>query len=427
LLDGSIGAKAVPGTDNAAIIGQPVGKETSAALTGGAYSPAAEALDSLIAGTSALYVDGAKINVTIDTDRVAQYKAAAASGDDVASLLQEDINKAVAEYNQSNETSISNVNVSFETSAFVITSGTAGATSTIKVDAGAENGLFDATGIIANDADPGTAEAVGQEGVYTAGGAGSVAAAQGLTDDAAKMTFTVDGKEISIDLSDNTAGTNNFQTAAAAAADGDMSVQANALAKDFNKAIDNYNATVPASEQVEHVSVTVKDGSFVVQSGSDKTTSSIKFDKSEAAQLLGISGQSSESQGGGIYFQIGANERQHMQVSIGDMRAEALGINEIDLSNREGASEAITTIETAITKVSTQRSELGAFQNRLEHTISNLGTSAENLQAAEARIRDLDMAEEIMAFTKNNILQQAATAMLAQANMAPQSVLQLLG
>jgi flagellin len=92
-----------------------------------------------------------------------------------------------------------------------------------------------------------------------------------------------------------------------------------------------------------------------------------------------------------------------------------------------GADEAITNINDAIEQVSSERSKLGAVQNRLEHTIANLGTSAENLQAAESRIRDLDMAEEIMAFTKNNILQQAATAMLAQANMAPQSVLQLLG
>ena len=84
-------------------------------------------------------------------------------------------------------------------------------------------------------------------------------------------------------------------------------------------------------------------------------------------------------------------------------------------------------LERSAETVSAERSKLGAYQNRLEHTIANLGTSAENLQAAEARIRDLDMAEEIMAFTKNNILQQAATAMLAQANMAPQSVLQLLG
>ena len=91
------------------------------------------------------------------------------------------------------------------------------------------------------------------------------------------------------------------------------------------------------------------------------------------------------------------------------------------------ANEAITIVDDAIKTVSAERSKLGAYQNRLEHTINNLGTSAENLQAAESRIRDLDMAEEIMAFTKNNILQQAATAMLAQANMAPQSVLQLLG
>jgi len=92
-----------------------------------------------------------------------------------------------------------------------------------------------------------------------------------------------------------------------------------------------------------------------------------------------------------------------------------------------GANAAITNINKAIEQVSAERSKLGAIQNRLEHTIANLGTSAENLQAAESRIRDLDMAEEIMSFTKNQILQQAATAMLAQANMAPQSVLQLLG
>ncbi len=99
----------------------------------------------------------------------------------------------------------------------------------------------------------------------------------------------------------------------------------------------------------------------------------------------------------------------------------------IDVSTQAAADKAITIINDALETVSAERSKLGAMQNRLEHTIANLGTSAENLQAAESRIRDLDMAEEIMAFTKNNILQQAATAMLAQANMAPQSVLQLLG
>ena len=153
-----------------------------------------------------------------------------------------------------------------------------------------------------------------------------------------------------------------------------------------------------------------------------------------------------------LNFQIGANQAQSMNLSIGDMRAEALGLSSsvsggdftasravtdgtdataqefgLDVSSHTSAARAITVINEAIEKVSAERSMLGASQNRLEHTIANLGTSAENLQAAELRIRDLDMAEEIMAFTKNNILQQAATAMLAQANMAPQSVLQLLG
>jgi flagellin len=98
----------------------------------------------------------------------------------------------------------------------------------------------------------------------------------------------------------------------------------------------------------------------------------------------------------------------------------------IDVTSLTGANDALQTIDNAINKVSEQRSKLGAYQNRLEHTINNLDTAAENLQAAESRIRDVDMAKEIMEFTKNSILQQAATAMLAQANAVPQSVLQLL-
>lgn len=98
----------------------------------------------------------------------------------------------------------------------------------------------------------------------------------------------------------------------------------------------------------------------------------------------------------------------------------------IDISTQKTADNAITTIQTAIDTVSAERSKLGAVQNRLEHTINNLGASAENLTAAESRIRDVDMAKEMMEFTKNNILTQAAQAMLAQANQTPQGVLQLL-
>lgn len=129
---------------------------------------------------------------------------------------------------------------------------------------------------------------------------------------------------------------------------------------------------------------------------------------------------------GGLNFQIGANEGQNMYVSVGDMRATALGVNQIDVNNATSANTAITTINNAIEKVSGERSKLGAYQNRLEHTINNLNTSSENLTAAESRVRDVDMAKEMMNQTKNNILAQAAQAMLAQANQQPQGVLQLL-
>jgi len=125
-------------------------------------------------------------------------------------------------------------------------------------------------------------------------------------------------------------------------------------------------------------------------------------------------------------FHIGANKDQNIEVSIEAMNAANLEIAALKINTQETANEAIETIDEAINSVSTQRSKLGAIQNRLEHTINNLGASAENLTAAESRIRDVDMAAEMMEFTKNNILTQAAQAMLAQANQQPQGVLQLL-
>ncbi|ARK32093.1 flagellin Hag [Halalkalibacter krulwichiae] len=164
-----------------------------------------------------------------------------------------------------------------------------------------------------------------------------------------------------------------------------------------------------------------------------------------------------------LNFQIGANQRQTVTLNISDMRASALGnvsaagegegegsggltINNINVTTAvhqsagagegEGEGEGggavtfdniIGSIDKAIEQVSSERSKLGALQNRLDHSINNLNTSAENLQAAESRIRDVDMAREVMEMTKNNILSQASQAMLAQANQAPQAVLQLLG
>ena len=125
-------------------------------------------------------------------------------------------------------------------------------------------------------------------------------------------------------------------------------------------------------------------------------------------------------------FQIGANEGQEVSLSLDNMSATGLGVQGINLSSQATASAAISTIDDALGLVSAERAMLGAMQNRLEHTINNLGTTSENLTASESRVRDVDMAKEMMEFTKNNILQQAATAMLAQANQQPQGVLQLL-
>ena len=121
-----------------------------------------------------------------------------------------------------------------------------------------------------------------------------------------------------------------------------------------------------------------------------------------------------------------SDEANTIQVSIKEMNSKSLGIKDLDISTAEGAKKAIDTINTAIDTVSSIRSDLGALQNRLEHTINNLGVQNENITAAESRIRDVDMAKEMMAYTKNNILVQSSQAMLAQANQVPQGVLQLL-
>ena len=129
-----------------------------------------------------------------------------------------------------------------------------------------------------------------------------------------------------------------------------------------------------------------------------------------------------------INLQVGDTSESFnkVRVAVGDMSAAALGLDQLDISNQTAAASSIDKIRTAINTVSSTRGDLGAIQNRLEHTINNLGVTTENMTAAESRIRDTDMAQEMMSYTKNNILVQAAQAMLAQANQLPQGVLQLL-
>jgi flagellin len=152
--------------------------------------------------------------------------------------------------------------------------------------------------------------------------------------------------------------------------------------------------------------------------------------KNAATNVLSAFGQTlnaaNAQANGSATFQIGANANQTLNLSISQMDSAALGVNQLKVGTQSQAAVSIKAVDNALQLVSGQRASLGAVQNRLEHTIANLDTSNENLQASESRIRDVDMAQEMMQFTKSNILSQASQAMLAQANQQPQGVLSLL-
>ena len=142
---------------------------------------------------------------------------------------------------------------------------------------------------------------------------------------------------------------------------------------------------------------------------------------------LGLAaGAVTAASGTGGTFQIGANANETVSLTIGNTSASTLGVGSLDVTSDTGSASAITALDTAISSVSTTRGNLGALQNRFESMITNLQVTTENLAASESRIRDTDMAAEMVTFTKNNVLLQAGTAMLAQANQVPQSILSLL-
>jgi flagellin len=227
--------------------------------------------------------------------------------------------------------------------------------------------------------------------------------------------------------------------------------------KDMKTSEEVIDAMVAATGNVDGVTLS-KENTITLKVTADATGTEAN------AYVLDVNAPAGLTYAYSAEFHIGANKGQNMTIDIKDMRARALGVSSLagtsstvtidgktydvawaatkdvtdgtsntkieaglSVASSSDAAKAIDVLGAAIAKVSTERSKLGAFQNRLEHTINNLGTSAENLTAAESRIRDVDMAKEMMEFTKQNILNQAATAMLAQANMLPQSVLQLLG
>ena len=224
--------------------------------------------------------------------------------------------------------------------------------------------------------------------------------------------------------------------------------------KDVNAALqkaglsDKVEASLSNDNKLQLISksgkdIKLTDGTLGGANGISKTTT-VK----NVNQVVGAGAQGA---GFEVNLQIGANSGQAMNLSIGDMRAAALGITgntgqagfsstnnvtngtdtisteaSLDITSATNASKAITAIDSAMEKVSSERAKLGAVQNRLEYTISNLDNTAENLTSAESTLRDVDMAKEMMEYSKNNILSQAAQSMISQANQQPQNVLQLL-
>lgn len=223
---------------------------------------------------------------------------------------------------------------------------------------------------------------------------GKIAKEVGTSTNAGEFSIGTTPKILDIDTSLITAaGTAKIQIEAKAT----YSVQKNGTDITFAKEIVSRNGVV-------------KHGGLELEFGTNISAGTSDFDLTNKA----------------LGFQIGANTNQNVKIDVPQLSTVKLGIDEINVLDHKAANDAIFKIEKAITQISQVRSKLGATQNRLEHTINNLQTTHENLTSAESRIRDADMALEMTEFTKNNILNQSAQAMLAQANQLPQGVLQLL-
>lgn len=229
--------------------------------------------------------------------------------------------------------------------------------------------------------------------------------------DVISVSYVKDGATVT-----NTFTAGTLTTAALGTTDGTADDTSTALAADANGNLSLTASTAGLGGAINGLTVTVKDASGNVRSAATNALSS--FTEKTAAANVNTDGQAT--------FHIGSNTGQNIQLAFKDMGTAALGVKDLKVGNQGQANVAVKVLDGAIQKVSAERSKLGATQNRLEHTINNLKTSSENLTAAESRVRDVDMAKEMMNQTKNSILAQAAQAMLAQANQTPQGVLQLL-
>ncbi|WP_409404969.1 flagellin N-terminal helical domain-containing protein [Priestia megaterium] len=387
--------------------GSSLGSATAASIETGNFDPATT------------FTGGSTENFQVKLDGHTFDLSGVTSTDSFAfySDLEDKLKTAIDAHNSQNpndkveyakfETDVTNAT----TMNFKITSGTTGSKSEISISP-LEDGTHtdaQATGEIQDLLTDSTTRTASSDGKLTAANA---TALTGLTTE--KLTMDVNGAKIDINLATVNAAT--YST------DDDVQDVANDLKTDINNALSNYKDLT--GTDFGTVDIKVKDGSFVISS-SKADTVNIQFGVDDVSKKFGLAGTAT-SNSGGVDFHIGANKGQSVNLQINDMTTKGLNIGNLDISTLEGADNAIKSVDDAITSVSTERAKLGAVQNRLEHTINNLSTSSENLTAAESRVRDVDMAKEMMEQTKNSILSQAAQAMLAQSNQLSQGVLQLL-
>ena len=430
LLDGSLDAKEVENaTDVKFTANADAFEATFATVTGsaaGAPSTFSESVkDKITIDSIALEIDwdeALKEGYSTLTAEGIKKGAITTMAGDLASFVETTINKEIEKYNKENNANVGTVKVTADAAGKFTITGTTEGSGSINIAATTNSLLtvlkLDDTSTNANNPATTTNKPAGY---MMPTGLDATA-----TDANETMTVTINGQKV------------QYTNVTAITATEDLETVADKVTIDLQTAIDDAMAASGLTAGQEgfidssKVNVTVKDGALAIEYTGEGELD-ISFDESALAKALGLNpkGQKEDTSvkgNGGMELQIGANEGQTMTFTLSYMSAKSLGVDgdKVDLSTQESAKKATTIIDEAIGKVSYARGKMGAVQNRLEHTIANLDTSAENMQTAESRIRDLDMAKEMVTYSKNNILQQAAQSMLAQANQSTQGVLSLL-
>lgn len=422
LLDGSLAGN---GTSGGGLVGGTIGVWKAATYTSGNAKNAAddERIDFSKADT--FIIDGTEVKVdwsTLSSEDKASLSVnwiantSGTTAKKAAKIMEDTINAAIDKVNQEANTSVSHISIQAKDSAkgFKLTSGLSGSGASslaIKGESEDNGTVADRMFSVGNAANGATdiktlASATPQLTINPENCNG-------------KFNILVDGEAVEIELANLTAGSTGAQIV-------------DKLNTALGDALTHYDtAKGNTGDDLISGKITAKfnnSGQLEFTNTSGKKIGFEDKDGNDIAKTLGISAEGKAVSGGGLVLQIGdtADDFNKLTVSVANMSSSSLGIGSINVSTQQNASNAVEKIKNAINIVSSTRGDLGAIQNRLEHTINNLGVTTENMTAAESRIRDVDMADEMMSYTKNNILVQASQAMLAQANQLPQGVLQLL-